>query len=175
MESRASMAKHPLHPVLIVFPASLFPLMLFLDAVDWFSPSDGLWNAIFWLAIAGVATTIAASIPGLIDLKHVPDDTRAKRMGIAHMLLGFGILGLYAVAVVVRWPGVLADNFVWATVVDVIGVAAVSVQGYLGGTLVYKHHLGVVTEAEGGEPTPWDDAPAAGLARGRSARGELRP
>lgn len=175
MESRASMFGHPMHPVLIVFPAALFPLMLFLDAVHWFAPSDGLWTGIFWLAVAGVATTMVAIIPGLIDLKHVPDGTRAKRTGIVHMSLGFGLLVLYGVAVGIRWPGLLGDNFVWATAVDVAGVIGVSVQGYLGGTLVYKHHLGVATEAEGADPTAWEGAPSTGAARGRAARRELRP
>lgn len=175
MESHASVFGHPLHPVLIVFPASLFPLMLLLDVVHYFEPSAGVWTAIFWLAVAGVVTSVAAAIPGIIDMAKVPDNTQAHKTGMWHAIIGTSIIVLYGLAVWLRWPGVFGENYLWASALDLAGVLAVSVQGYLGGTLVYKHHLGVVTAAEGGEPTAWEGEEGAAVQRGPVKRGQLRP
>ena len=158
MESRARLAGHPAHPMLIVLPSALFPLLLLLDAVHWLSGGEAAWSAGFWLAAAGVAATLAAMVPGIVDMARIPDGTRAHRTGLIHAIVGTATLLAYAAATWLRW-GAGTERFPWAAAVDVLGLLLVTAQGWLGAELVYRHHMGVKTPAEGGDPVTLTGAP----------------
>ena len=177
MESKARVLRHPMHPILVMFPTALFPLLLFLDALGLWLGEDAFWVAGFWIAVAGVVTTLAAMVPGTIDMAAIPDGTKAHRTGLIHAVVGTGILLLYGAAVWLRWPaGAVPENALLVTGLDALGVLAVTVQGFLGGELVYRHHVGVLTEAEGGDPVALKGSePGAGGRAAVRRRGAERP
>lgn len=153
MQSRARLAKHPLHPMLVTVPTALFPLLLLLDGLYVWRGDDAFWTVGVWIAGAGVVTTLAAMIPGLVDLAGIPSETRAHRTAATHFAFGVATLGAYALATWSRWPaGSVAESATWPVAIDVAGVLLVAAQGWLGAALVYKHHLGVIDAREGGEP-----------------------
>lgn len=153
--------KHPLHPMLVMFPVAIFPLLLFLDALQWWLDAPQLWDAAFWLAVAGLASTLAAIVPGVADMRPLQDGTREHRIGVIHAVLGTLTLVAFLAAVWVRWTAG-ADSLLLAASVDLAGVALVSAQGWLGGELVYHHHVGVQGIEEGGAPAAIGADPAAG-------------
>lgn len=171
MRSRARLFRHPMHPMLVMFPTALFPLLLVLDALHLFLGDEAFWRVGFWVAALGVLTTVAAIIPGTIDMAAIPDRTKAHRTGAIHAVVGTLVLLLYVGALAARWPaGSPPEGLALAMGLDVAGLLAVSAQGWLGGELVYRHHIGVLSEPEGGEPTALagkDDAPAAVPRAGR--------
>lgn len=139
--------------MLVMFPMALLPLMILLDGLHGWTGDVGLWTAGFWVAVAGLVTCAVAIVPGLVDLSAIPNETRAHKTAVFHMIVGFTILATYAAALWVRWPvGSGPDRFVLGAAVDIIGALLVTLQGWLGGELVYKHHMGVRTVAEGGDP-----------------------
>ena len=166
--------------MLVMFPTALFPLLVLLDILHAYFPGDpAFWNVGFWVAAAGVATTVAAAIPGLVDLAAIPDESDAHRTAFIHFLVGSLVLVLYLAAVGVRWPpGGASERFPWAVAVDVVGVLAIAAQGWLGGELVYRHHVGVLSTLEGGEPVTLKEPaePGRSSARGGARRpGAERP
>src|SRR5687768_3607449 len=103
MRSRVRVAGHPLHPMLVMFPTAVFPLLLVLDLVPRFVETDaGYWAAGFWLAAVGLLSAIAAAVPGFVDMRAIPDKTRAHRTAVWHAVVGISILVAYAAAVWTR-------------------------------------------------------------------------
>src|SRR4051812_45093025 len=90
MYTRARIAGHPIHPMLIAFPIALYvstvvALLSFLGTNDYF------WYRVATYAnIAGVVMAAAAAVPGLIDLLHIPERSRARATGLRHA--GFNVL-----------------------------------------------------------------------------------
>lgn len=161
MESRFRLAGHPAHPMLVMFPVALLPLLLVLDLVHRFLGSPGAWEAGFWVAAVGLVTTVIAIVPGLVDMAAIPDGSRAHRTALFHTIVGFTILAAYAATLWARWPaGSPPDRAGLALGLDAAGVVLVTIQGWLGGELVYRHHIGVRTVAEGGDPVTLDAPPA---------------
>lgn len=166
--------------MLVVFPTALFPLLLLLDVLAYaYRDNLAFWTVGFWLAAAGIVTTLVAMVPGIVDLAAIPNEARAHRTAVFHLVTGSLVLVLYVVSLVVRWPaGSDAARLSWATVADVVGVLLIAAQGWLGGELVYKHHIGVLTEAEGADPVTLEGSDAAGRSVARGAarrRGAGRP
>lgn len=154
MRSRFRVGPHPVHPMLIVVPSTLFPLLVVLDLLHLWTGDAALWSVGFWIAAVGVVSTLAAMVPGIVDLAGVPDESRAHRTALIHTIVGTATLVAYAVAAWVRF-GAGTDRFALALGLDVVGSLLIVAQGWLGGELVYRHHLGVLTREEGAEPTPF--------------------
>lgn len=153
MESRVRVARHPVHPMLVMFPTALLPLLLVFDALYLWMGDTLFWTAGFWIAAAGLATTLLAIAAGIPDMAAIPDGTRAHRTGVFHAIVGTTILLSFAASLWVRWPaGSAPDGFALAGAIDVLGVLLVTAQGWLGAELVYRHHIGVKSPAEGGDP-----------------------
>lgn len=174
MESRVRLLRHPAHPLLVVFPTALLPLLLFLDVLHFWLGDASFWTVGFWVAAAGVATTLAAMVPGLVDLAAIPGETRAHRTALLHLAVGLTVLAAFAVSAWIRLPvGSAPDGATAAALVDAVGVGLVAAQGWLGGELVYRHHVGVKSLGEGGDPValtpPGRRSGARGAARRRGA------
>jgi uncharacterized membrane protein len=168
-----------MHPMLVMFPTAFFPLLVLLDILRAYFPGDpAFWNVGFWVAAAGVLTTLLAMIPGLVDLAAIPDEADARRTALAHAAVGTLVLLLFVGSLAARWPAGSGDaRFTWAVILDVAGLLAIAAQGWLGGELVYKHHIGVLSTPEGGEPvTLKEPGRAPSAARGGARRpGAERP
>lgn len=177
MRSRVTVLGHPLHPMLVMFPVALLPLLVVLDAVAIYGGgSAGVWTAGFVAAAVGGVLTVVAIVPGIVDLAAIPDGTKAHRTAFRHFVVGMLILALYGAGAYLRWPmdAAPAQPF-WVLGLDVIGTLAVTVQGWLGAELVYRHHIGVRGPGEGAEPTPLKDGPGLHVPPPeRTKRGEPR-
>lgn len=174
MRSAFRLGRHPVHPMLIVFPSTLFPLLAVLDVVHAWTGDATAWNAGFLLAALGVLTTLAAMVPGVVDLSKIPNESRAHRTALLHAIVGTATLLAYAAATWLRW-GAGTDRFALASGVDALGTLLVVAQGWLGGQLVYKHHVGVLTPAEGGDPVALTGSAPPDERAAARRRGETRP
>jgi nitrite reductase/ring-hydroxylating ferredoxin subunit/uncharacterized membrane protein len=94
-----------------------------------------------YLIPAGVAAGLLAAVPGVIDyVQSVPPKSSAKDRATKHALLNVSALGLFTASWLLgrsggRGPLTLA--------LQALGTAALSVAGYMGGTLVYRNQIGV--------------------------------
>ncbi|MHB8603614.1 MAG: DUF2231 domain-containing protein [Thermoplasmatota archaeon] len=156
MRSHVHVARHPLHPMIVVFPTAMFPLLVVLDIVELVgltASGAGLGAAGFWVAAVGLVGTLAAISIGIVDLAAIPDEARAHRTAFIHFAVGLAIAAAYAVATVARFPGgPVSPSASLLLVIDIVGALLVTVQGFLGGELVFKHHIGVLAADQGADP-----------------------
>jgi uncharacterized membrane protein len=145
MESRASIRAHPIHPMLIVFPIGLWIFSFICDVVVLL----GVNNSLFWKEMAfytmagGVVGALLAAIPGFIDYFSIREST-IRSIATAHMVLNLVVTTLFAVNLILRLnrPATTALS---ELVLSVVALAMLTVSGWLGGSLVYKHGVSVVT------------------------------
>jgi len=134
MSSRARIAGHPIHPMLVGFPISLWVFSLISDIV-FMSGGSATWNVMAWYTMGGgIIGALIAAVPGLIDLLGFPA-SRARRLGITHMSINLAIVALYAVNFYLR--GFTGLGMTPAFAMSVIGVGALLVSGWLGGEMIY--------------------------------------
>lgn len=156
MRSKASIGGHPLHPMLILVPAGAFLLTLVCDLVYLATGDELWWQATKPIVLIGVIGALVAAVPGVIDLVSVVPRRRALAVGITHMVGNLIIVGLFVGNGWLRWTAdavPVADASYTGLWLTAIGNALLAFTGWLGGHLVYKHHVGV-NEAD--EPHSYD-------------------
>lgn len=156
MKSKAAIADHPLHPMLIVVPAGAFITALVLDFVYAVSGVEVWWNAATPVILIGLIGAGVAAIPGLIDLFTIGRRDRHNfKVGLAHGGINLVVVAIFLWNLLTRWGEPAPGVGVWSLEfwLSLLGVATLSVSGWLGWMLVYEHHMGVV----GDELVPAED------------------
>lgn len=149
MRSKFSIAGHPLHPTLVALPIGLFVWTLIADVVYLSSGRDELWYGIaLWSGIAAVVAAIVAALPGIGDYLTIVPDSDARSTATAHMALNVILLFLFGVAAFLMWDDGAREgsNLALVVALHAIGAGLLAVSGWLGGEMVYKHHLAVVPD-----------------------------
>jgi uncharacterized membrane protein len=148
MASRASIAGHPVHPMLVVFPIGLFVFSFICDLI-YLGTENGLWRDIAYYSMAGgILGGLAAAVPGLIDFLGISDE-RVRRIAALHMIINVSVIILYAVNLWIRSTPGTPTLSIW---LSGFSVALLAVSGWLGGEMVYVHGVGV--GPAGAETTP---------------------
>lgn len=136
----ASIAKHPIHPMLIVFPIGLW-IFSFICDLFYLGTADTKWTTVaLYTMIGGFIGALAAAIPGMIDLLSITNQ-RTKKIGITHMSLNLIIVTLYAINIWLRFSQ--PENLGFPMTLSLISVVMLSVSGWLGGEMVHVHGVGV--------------------------------
>ena len=140
----ARIAKHPIHPMLVVLPLGLWVAALVFDVIYAITGQPIMRAAAFWNVGAGVVGALLAAIPGFVDWLSLTG--RAARLGTYHMLLNLGAVAIFAVNWLVR-TRVGGDSSL-PLILSIVGVIGVGIAGWLGGELVYAHRVGVEEEED---------------------------
>jgi uncharacterized membrane protein len=145
MYSKVKIAGHPIHPMLIAYPVACYTAALVCYIV-YSSNHDPFWFKVAVVAnIAGAVMAAVAAIPGFIDWLFIPADSRAKKTGLFHMIcnvLALICYGIVALTECKKWDD---DNpsLGIAIPLTALGFVLTLAAGFLGWTLVQKHHVGV--------------------------------
>ena len=137
--------RHPLHPMLVHFPIGLFILSFLLDLASLAFPSiPSLVRDSFYAMLLGIVTALIAAVPGLVDYTNIRGDHPAKGTAAAHLTLNLVVVALYGINLGVRSSMLENPRISLAPLIlSLIGVALLSVSGYLGGRLVYDEGISV--------------------------------
>lgn len=142
MKSKASISSHPIHPILIAFPITLFIGTFVFDILTAVAENQTFGKTGFYLNIAGIASALLAAIPGIIDYYYtVPPDSSAKDRATKHGILNLSVTLLFAVALILKLNA--DDRMVLILIIEAIAVGLLLIAGWLGGTLVYRNQIGV--------------------------------
>jgi uncharacterized membrane protein/nitrite reductase/ring-hydroxylating ferredoxin subunit len=137
--------RHPLHPMLVHFPIGLFLLSLLLDLASLAFPwVPNLVRDSFYAMLLGVITALIAAVPGVVDYTDIRSDHPAKRTATTHLTFNLIVVALYGINLGVR-SSLLVDPQIHSVplILSFIGIALLSVSGYLGGRLVYDAGISV--------------------------------
>jgi uncharacterized membrane protein len=146
METRATVAEHPVHPMLIPFPIALWIFSLASDLIYLFGFGGPVWKDVaLYTMTGGIIGGLAAAIPGYIDYRSLTDPVTV-RIAQMHMVMNVGLVVLFTVNAVLR---ILNGNEALLPVfLSLLGVAGLAVSGWLGGELVYVQGVAVQPERE---------------------------
>jgi uncharacterized membrane protein len=138
MRSKIEVAGHALHPMLVAFPLGLLGTSVVWDICA-LATGHAQWGTIaFWSIVAGIVSGLCAAVPGFIDWLSIPSGTRAKAIGVYHLVLNVGVLSLFAVSLAARHsaPEGYALAGFGRMLPGWLGVALSLVSAWLGGELV---------------------------------------
>lgn len=135
---------HPLHPALVHYPVACWTLAALADFAGLAWHPDWLWPAAAGLAALGCAFGLLAAGAGLLELARLGNGHPATATALWHMLLALTTWCVFAGSLVARVRGgALVPPGTLVFVLDAAGLAGVLATGWLGGTLVYRHGVGV--------------------------------
>lgn len=175
MRSKVVVAGHSLHPMLIAFPVGLLGTSVVWDVLS-LTLGNARWALIsYWTIVAGVVGALVAAVPGFIDWLGIPRGTRARRIGVYHLVLNLTLLALFVISLLARqavpggYTAAGAAQMVWGWVGMGIGL----VSAWFGGELVEALGISVTEGANPDAPSSLSGAyPHAGR---RVSTGEVHP
>lgn len=148
MKTPASIAKHPIHPMLVAIPIGLWVFSLVCDLAYLAGDGNESWRTVaLYTLLGGIVGALLAAVPGIIDMLSLPH--RLKRIALMHMSINLTIVALYAINAWLRLRGAEGLAPVW---LSAVAVAMLAVSGWLGGKMVYEHGVAVDPMAEGVSP-----------------------
>ncbi|HAF13762.1 MAG TPA: hypothetical protein DHU55_08680 [Blastocatellia bacterium] len=145
MASKASIGGHPVHPILIPFPIALWSTSFATDVIYYFYRHDSLPLISKFMLAAGCLGAVAAAVPGIIDWLSIRDPG-VKRIANWHARLNIIALIVFAISLYFRMRiGAHWVNYRMRIpfLLSLLGVILISISGWLGGELAYKHGVGV--------------------------------
>jgi uncharacterized membrane protein len=138
--------KHPIHPLLVHLPVGLWVGSLILDIFYRATGDGGFAAASFYAIGIGIVGAILAAAAGLVELVKIPRNTLPMRIGLTHASLNVVVLSLYVLSFFLRGDFQAGPNLfvtIPQLVLNFISIGILGISGYLGGTLVYQHGIGL--------------------------------
>jgi uncharacterized membrane protein len=139
---------HPFHPLLVTVPIGAWIGALVLDIGSRAADDGGaLARGAYWMIGVGVVGALVAAVAGLLDLLAIPPRTRARTVGITHMLLNLAVVALFVVSFIWRADrGAEVPTNGWLFVLSGAALLLLSASGWLGGMLSYRYGVRVADE-----------------------------
>jgi uncharacterized membrane protein len=149
MASPASIGGHPVHPMIIPFPIALWVFSLVADVI-YLWRGNPVWRdyIAFYTLLGGIIGAAVAAVPGLIDWLSLKDREVVK-IANWHARLNVIALLIFASSFYLRTSGgsgLVSGSHTIPFGLSVLGVILITISGWLGGELVFKH--GVAVEAQ---------------------------
>ncbi|MEV4760562.1 DUF2231 domain-containing protein [Micromonospora sp. NPDC049559] len=148
MESRLKALGHPVHPMLVMFPAALLVTAVIFDVVDVVGGPDFLGEVAYWNIVVGVVVGVLAMAAGAVDLLAIPAGTRAKRIGVTHALINTCVILLFAGIWAVRFAADRRGAGGGLIAIELVAMIGVGLGAWFGGELVDRLGVGVDREAD---------------------------
>ena len=139
MRTPASVAGHPIHPMLVPIAIGLW-IFSFVCDLFFLSGRAGAWPTVaLYTMVGGIVGALLAAIPGFIDLLSLPEGP--KRTAIIHMTINLTVVALFAINAWMRLGN--PQNLGTPMLMSAVALGLLVVSGWLGGKMVYEHGVGV--------------------------------
>jgi uncharacterized membrane protein len=143
LRSTAAIAGHPIHPMLVPFPIACFVGTLLTDIAYW-RTAEIMWaDFSAWLVTVGVVMGWLAGIAGLVDFLG-NRLVRAQPPAWPHVIGNIVVLVLATVNMLVHtrdaWTSIVPTGLILSTIIVLILLFT----GWMGWSMVYRHHIGVL-------------------------------
>src|ERR671928_1929119 len=136
----------PMHPIFVHFTIALTSASLVFDALGFFFGKASLTAAGGWTLVGSALMTLATLSTGLTSATRAPvEEGEARSFLRAHMALGFIFYGLLVAIFFWRislWQSGQSVSWLYLAALAFVSLV-MTVQGYLGGELVYRYGVEV--------------------------------
>ncbi|PSL34501.1 DUF2231 domain-containing protein [Chitinophaga ginsengisoli] len=142
---------HPVHPLLIHFPTALLPMDLGLSILYYTTGNFTYYQAGAYCLWTGVLLGLLAVIAGIIDMTAIPrTNKKAVALAVYHGFLNGLLVLIFAIIAWKSWQAspshFLAGKM--GIILKGILVLALFVGNFMGGKLIYSHHVGITLNKE---------------------------
>jgi uncharacterized membrane protein len=145
--SNVAVAGHPLHPMLVTFPIA-FLLATFASDLVFLYDGDVFWARMsLWLVGGGTVMGVVAGVAGTIEVLTVRG-IRRRPAAWNHFVASVMMLAVAFANWMWRIPDPEAAIMPWGLALSTLTAALVAYAGWLGGTLVFEHQIGIEQESD---------------------------
>ena len=150
MKSKATLAGHPIHPMLIPFPLALWATSFVVDILFYFLRHPTLLVVAKFMIAAGCLAAIAAAIFGIIDWLSIKNGD-VKKVANWHARLNIAALVVFAISLLLRmgrYSELVGRKLTIPFLLSLVGVILIAISGWLGGELVFRYGVGQTRDGE---------------------------
>lgn len=139
---------HPSHPPLTDATIGMFVLAAGLSVLGKAGIAEGKLGPAAWLAlVGGLAVAVPTAATGFADWIGIEWGSPLWRTATVHLSAMVTAVCLFAVAAWLQWPGYQHGSVTTGgLVLALLGLAALTVGGWYGGAVVFKHGMRVEEE-----------------------------
>jgi len=149
MESRFALAGHPLHPALVPVPIGLVAWTIAADLIFLATGEPTWYDVAFFSGLGTLVTGLLAAAFGVVDYLAIASRTDARGVATAHLLLGAAVLAMFAFGAALMLDRAAIVDFAPVAAVHLLAGAGLAASAWLGGELVFRHHVALVADDAG--------------------------
>jgi uncharacterized membrane protein len=151
MRTPASIAGHPVHPMIVPIAIGGFILSLVFDIVCLATGNGDVWGPVaYYTMIGGIVGALLAAVFGFTDLISLPAGY-TKNIAYTHMTINLVIVVLFIINAYLRHGAAPTTGLF---ILSLVSIALLVVSGWLGGKMVYEAGVGVSIGEEPAAGTP---------------------
>jgi uncharacterized membrane protein len=141
-KSTASIAGHPIHPMLIPFPIAFLVTAFATDLVFWWTQNSSWATTSMWLLGGGVVVALLAAVFGFTDFLG---ESRIRNLTDAWLHMAGNLIAVLLALLnwYIRYRSGGAGVFPWGIWLSFATVLLLLYNGWKGWNLVYRHHVAV--------------------------------
>lgn len=141
MRTPASIAGHPVHPMIVPIAIGGFVLSLIFDIVCLATGQVDPWSTVaYYTMIGGIVGALLAAIFGFVDLMSLPSGY-TRKVGITHMVINLTVVVLFIASAYMRHESHSPAGTPF--ILSVVAILLLLVSGWLGGKMVFEAGVGV--------------------------------
>lgn len=141
MRTPASIAGHPIHPMIVPIAIGCFIFSFASDLICLTTGNADPWNMLaYYTMIGGIIGALCAALPGLIDLLSLPAGL-TRGIAIKHMSINLLVVVIYIVNAYMRHGN--PQELKLPMILSFVTILLLLVSGWLGGKMVYEAGVAV--------------------------------
>ena len=141
MRTPASIAGHPIHPMLVPIAIGGFVISFASDLIRIGGGNPAVWNVVaYYTMLGGILGALAAAVPGLIDLLSLPSGP-IKKTAVTHMGVNLLVVAIYACNAWLRRGN--PQDLQLPVIMSAVTIVMLLFSGWLGGKMVFEAGVGV--------------------------------
>lgn len=139
---------HPVHPMLTDFPIALWSTSLLGDIAAAWLGQMAYRELAFWALTLGLIIAVPTIVAGLIDFAAIPQGHTATAAATWHMWSMLSAATAYGGSLIVHLGRFyLSRSAMWMSIgLSALGLVLLTVGGWFGGELVFRHGIGSESE-----------------------------